>query len=62
MSELIAIGDVTYKQIDEQVAARENLIKQMVGQLYPSILAKEIHALRSWQDTWKYGYGLEIEK
>lgn len=33
-------------QIDEQIELRKDLLKQMVGQLYPAILQDEIVELR----------------
>jgi hypothetical protein len=38
---------MTQAEIALEIEKRENLIKQMVGRLYPSILADEIAELRS---------------
>ncbi len=38
-------NDLTDEEIDEEVATRKDLIGQMVGSLYPSILWNEIETL-----------------
>ncbi len=38
-------NDLTDEEIDEEIATRRDLMKQMVGWLYPSILSDEIETL-----------------
>jgi len=39
-----------HNQIEEQIRVRQELAKQMVGWLYPSVLADEIDELAQWRD------------
>ena len=40
------INEIKYNQIDEQIEIREQLIKEMVGSLYPQILRDQIEKLK----------------
>ena len=42
---MIKIEDVTEKNVIEQIKVRRELIKNMVGQLYPAMLEQEIQEL-----------------
>jgi len=49
MTTMKPVSQCSLDEIDEQVRVRLDLMKQMVGSLYPSILNNEIRALRQRQ-------------
>jgi hypothetical protein len=46
------LNDIQYSEIDAEIKERRELIYQMVGWLYPSILKQEIEILqeRKWKE------------
>ena len=51
MNDLNDINQTNLEEIEEQIKVRKELIDQMVGTLYPSILWGEIEKLEEWKQN-----------